>query len=130
VERELFVGEVTVLLQDGATQHLLSRHAGPARVRLPEPDQICVDDIQYLLVCFENLRDSLQLLADGVLRHDVEEALLWVTFFAHFDPGSKGDCDGISRYYTYQYASVGVKMQAKIVSLLCKSSKLGFPDGH
>jgi hypothetical protein len=40
-------------------------------------------------------------LADGVLRHDVEEILLWVTFFAHFDTDSKGDCGGRSKYYTF-----------------------------
>jgi hypothetical protein len=103
VEGQLIVGELTVLFQNGAAQHLLSCHSGQARVRLPEPDQIGVDDVQYLLVRFQNLGDSLQFLADGVLRHDVEEILLWVTFFAHFDTDSKGDCDGISKYYTFQY---------------------------
>jgi hypothetical protein len=56
----------------------------------------------------------------------VEEALLWVTFFAHFDPGSKDDYDGISGSYTSQYASAGVKMQAENLSLLSKSGHLEF----
>jgi len=130
VESQFFVCQVPVLLQDGATENLFSRHPRASRLRVLHADQIALNLVKDLGILIDDLGDGLQFLANLVSRDNVEQAHLGISFFTHSGTGLMNDCLKISNCYIIHYAGALPNTQAKIAGLGNLFSELTFPDGH
>lgn len=80
---QLFVGELTILLQDGAAQHLLGGHPFPAGGGASRAHQILIGQFHHLGSGIQHQGDLLQLLCDLVSGDGREQVQLGIEFSAH-----------------------------------------------
>ncbi len=80
---QFLVGELAVLLQDGAAEHLLRGQSFPAGIGTVRLDEILKDEIHYRRRGIEDRGDLLKLFHDGASCHGGEEVRLGVEFPAH-----------------------------------------------
>jgi hypothetical protein len=83
MEREFLVTQLTMLLEEPATQRRFRRQAMPSGVCHPAPAQIFRHQVQQFAVTIQPFRHSLQLPAGLVTGETIEQARLRGAFLAH-----------------------------------------------
>ena len=83
MERQLFVTQLTVLLEQGAAQHRFGRQAFPSGRLDPVPTKVCRHQAEQVAMLVEPLRHRFQLTADLVRGENIEYTGLDGAYLAH-----------------------------------------------
>jgi hypothetical protein len=84
MEGELFIRQLPVLLEDGASQHLLGRHPLPAGVGATCRGEVFEHPVHDRRSGIENVGDALELLHDRASHDGGEKVHLGVELVSHF----------------------------------------------
>lgn len=80
---QLLIGQFPVLLQDGATQHLLGGHAVAPGILPPVFHQVAINQIQDILVRVQEMGNGFQFLGNLIAGHEIQQVQLRLFFLAH-----------------------------------------------
>jgi hypothetical protein len=80
---QFFAGQFPVLFQNGATQHLLGRHAAAAGIRALVVHQVLKNQLQDPRILVQDLGNGLQFPGYFIPRRKMQKISLLVPFLAH-----------------------------------------------
>lgn len=129
MEGKLLVGEIAVVLQNRAADHLLCAHAQAPGLGTLKPHEVPMGKLDDLRVFLQDPRDLQKLFSDLTFGDHMVKRQLIGPFPAHLAPCLRGDCKGIQHLSALLYARKGLKLQLKNMSFNNKFNALDFPDG-
>ena len=83
VKGQFLIGQFAILLENGATQHLVGRKTAAASFLAPALEQIAVNGMEDIRCPIQNLRNAAPLLGNGAGTHEFEDGHLPIDFSPH-----------------------------------------------
>ena len=80
---QLLIGQLPILFQNGAAQHLFGTQPQPSGISLPESDKVLINQSQYLPIVIQNRGDRFQFLVYFIPGHHVIQFPLHVSWTPH-----------------------------------------------